>query len=202
MKTLIIVDVQNDFLPGGALAVPGGDEVIPVINRVQDRFRLVVATQDWHPAGHGSFASAHSGKVPFDKTELFGLEQVLWPDHCVQGTRGADLCPALLSGRIEAIFRKGTDPRIDSYSGFYDNGHRKRTGLAGYLRDKGVTEIVVAGLAGDFCVYYTVMDALEEGFRVTLLGDACRPIDAQQYENRKRDIVRKGGVIAGSEEVL
>ncbi|HEY1006326.1 MAG TPA: bifunctional nicotinamidase/pyrazinamidase [Sphingobacteriaceae bacterium] len=202
MKTLIIVDVQNDFLPGGALAVPGGDEVIPVINRVHDRFGLVVATQDWHPAGHGSFASAHPGKVPFAKTDLFGLEQVLWPDHCVQGTRGADLSPALLSGRIEAIFRKGTDPRIDSYSGFYDNGHRKRTGLAGYLRDKGVTEIVVAGLAGDFCVYYTVMDALDEGFGVTLLWDACRPIDAEQYEDRKRDIVRKGGVIAGSEEVL
>ncbi|HEY0896471.1 MAG TPA: bifunctional nicotinamidase/pyrazinamidase [Sphingobacteriaceae bacterium] len=199
MKTLIIVDVQNDFLPGGALAVPLGDQVIPVINRIQDHFGLVVATQDWHPVRHGSFASSHPGKQPFDKTDLFGLEQVLWPDHCIQATPGADLSTLLHSRRIEAIFRKGTDPAIDSYSGFYDNGHQKSTGLAGYLRDKGTTELFISGLAGDYCVYYTARDAIQEGFQVTILEDACRPIDAENYQLLKQDIHQLGGMVQGSD---
>ncbi len=199
MKTLIIVDIQNDFLPGGALAVPHGDEVIPVINGIQDRFGLVVATQDWHPARHGSFASSHPDKQPFDKTDLFGLEQVLWPDHCIQGTPGAELSPLLHSRRIEAILRKGTDAAVDSYSGFYDNGHQKSTGLAGYLRDKGTTDLFISGLAGDYCVYYTARDAIQEGFQVTVLEDACRPIDARRYQLIKQDIHQLGGNFSGTE---
>jgi nicotinamidase/pyrazinamidase len=202
MKTLIIVDVQNDFITGGSLAVPMGDEVIPVINRIQERFDLVLATQDWHPRDHGSFASSHAGKNPFEMTDLFGLEQVLWPDHCVQGTYGAAFAPSLLTDRIEAIFRKGMDPSIDSYSGFYDNGHRKNTGLAGYLREKGAGELFICGLAGDYCVYYTANDALLEGFQVTLVEDACRPLDPGRFDLLKNELLEKGGKITSGETIL
>ncbi len=181
MKTLIIVDVLNDFLPGGSLPVPQGDAVVPVINGIADRFDLVVATQDWHPQGHLSFASNHPGRKPFDTVMLEGLEQTLWPDHCVQGSRGADFAPDLDPHRIEAIFRKGMDPRIDSYSGFFDNAHRKDTGLAGYLRARGATRIYICGLAADICVYYTLRDALREGFEAYLLEDASQPLSTNDF---------------------
>lgn len=193
MHALLIVDIQYDFLPGGALAVADGDAVIPIINRVQEDYGLVVATQDWHPAGHHSFASAHAGHKPFDTIDLDGLEQVLWPDHCVQGTAGARLSDQLDTHRIEAIFRKGTDPAIDSYSGFFDNGKRKRTGLAGYLRDRGVTAVSVCGLAADYCVYFTAMDALQLGFETRILEDAVRAIDAMSYAEKRSAFVRQGG---------
>jgi nicotinamidase/pyrazinamidase len=142
---LVLIDIQNDFLPGGALAVPRGDEVVPVANRVQPAFELVVATQDWHPAGHGSFASTRPGRKPGELAELAGLPQVLWPDHCVQGSRGAEFAAALQMNRVEAIFRKGTDPAIDSYSGFFDNGHRKSTGMGDYLKGRRVTDVMSSG---------------------------------------------------------
>lgn len=185
MKTLIIVDAQNDFMPGGALAVPEGDTIVPVINRILPEFDLVVATQDWHPINHKSFASNHKGKKVYEKTMLSGLDQVLWPDHCVQGTSGASFHPQLDMKPVEAIFRKGMDPEIDSYSGFYDNGHQKSTGLAGYLKEKGVDDLYFCGLAADFCVYFSMLDALREGFKVHLLLDATKPLDQGAFEKQK-----------------
>ena len=163
MKTLIMIDVQNDFMPGGPLEVPGGNMIVPVINRIQSHFDLVLATQDWHPVTHKSFASNHFGTKPFDRIVLHGMLQTLWPDHCIQGTTGAELDKALESNRIAAIFRKGMDPEIDSYSGFFDNNHLLSTGLVGYLKDKGVNEICFCGLAADICVYYTILDSIREG---------------------------------------
>lgn len=195
MNALIIVDIQNDFLPGGALAVPSGGEVIEPINRIQADYDLVVATQDWHPAGHKSFASEHPGKSPFDVIDLDGLPQTLWPDHCIQGTAGAALSDALDTRRIEAIFRKGMDLEIDSYSGFFDNGKRKNTGLVGYLRDRNVTSVAVAGLAADFCVFFTAMDALDAGFNATILDAASRAIDPVGYEAKKAQFLEKGGTL-------
>jgi nicotinamidase/pyrazinamidase len=177
MRALIIVDVQNDFVPGGALPTRNGHEVVPIINLIQSGFDLVVATQDWHPRAHGSFASNHRGRTPGEVIDLHGIDQVLWPDHCVQNSRGAELHPALDTERIDAIIRKGTDPEIDSYSGFYDNGRRKATGLAGYLREKGTTAVYVTGLATDYCVKYTALDAQRLGFRTFLVEDACRGVD-------------------------
>src|SRR5438067_4582815 len=177
MRTLILVDIQNDFLPGGALAVPRGDEVIAIANGLQPRFDLVVATQDWHPAGHGSFASSHPRSKPGDLVELGGLQQVLWPDHCVQASPGAAFAAKLQMNRVEAIFRKGTDPRIDSYSGFFDNGHRKSTGLGDYLKGRGASEIYVLGLATDYCVKFTALDARRLGFRVALIEDGSRGVE-------------------------
>ena len=198
MKALLLIDIQNDFLPGGALAVPEGDQVIPVVNALQPHFDLVVATQDWHPADHKSFASNHPGKKPFEAIDLQGREQVLWPDHCVQGSAGAALAPALELNRVEAIFRKGMNPEIDSYSGFFDNGHLKTTGLADYLRSKMVTQVFVAGLAGDFCVYFTAKDALLEGFKTFLLEDASRPINPEGFTQAKADLRHLGGKIIQS----
>jgi nicotinamidase/pyrazinamidase len=149
MEALIIVDVQNDFLPGGALAVTEGDEVVPIINRLAKSFGLVVATQDWHPADHKSFASQHENKKPGDKVELLGMEQVLWPDHCVQGTKGAEFSSELDQLPIMNVFRKGIDPEIDSYSGFFDNGHKRSTGLHDYLQEKNVDTVTIVGLATD-----------------------------------------------------
>lgn len=193
MHALIIVDIQYDFLPGGALAVADGDAVIPVINRIQNDYGLVVATQDWHPAGHHSFASAHVGRKPFETVDVLGLEQVLWPDHCVQGTAGGRLSDQLDMHRIEGIFRKGTDPAIDSYSGFFDNGKRKRTGLGGYLRDRGVTAVSVCGLAADYCVYFTAMDALQLGFETRILEEAVRAIDTSAYAEKRAAFIQQGG---------
>lgn len=201
MKTLIIIDVQNDFMPGGPLAIPFGDTIVPVINKIQDRFDLVVATQDWHPANHKSFASNHPGKVPFAQITLNGLEQVLWPDHCVQDAQGAAFYPGLDATRVEAIFRKGMDPEIDSYSGFYDNGCRKKTGLAGFLREKEADVLYFCGLAGDICVYYTLIDALKAGFASYLIVDAARPLNEADYENAKQEILRLGGRLVTSDEI-
>lgn len=193
MDALMIVDIQNDFLPGGSLAVPKGDEIIPVVNELQKSFELVIATQDWHPQGHKSFASSHTGRKPFETTTLQGLEQILWPDHCVQGTKGADFHADLQMKRVEAIFRKGMDPEIDSYSGFYDNGHRKTTGLAGYLRERKVKNVYICGLAADFCVFYTAMDALKEGFNTYVIENATRAIDQGGFLKAKQEIKALGG---------
>lgn len=201
MDALIIVDVQNDFLPGGALGVPEGDEIIPVINTIQRQFELIVATQDWHPAGHGSFASNHPGKKPFDTTTLAGLDQILWPDHCVQGQKGAEFASNLELLKAEAIFRKGTDISIDSYSGFFDNGKKKATGLASYLKGMGVKRVFIGGLAADFCVGFTTLDAIGVGFDTFLIEDATRPIDPGGWEKMKDDISNNGGRIIRSDEI-
>lgn len=174
---LILVDLQNDFLPGGALPVPEGDQVIPVANDLMVDFEIIVATQDWHPADHASFAANHPGKSLYDTIELEGLPQTLWPVHCVQDMPGADFAPALHVDRITRVFRKGTDPSIDSYSGFYDNGHRKSTGLGEWLRGQGVRHITLCGLATDYCVKFTALDALAEGFEVSLHLPATRGVN-------------------------
>ncbi len=202
MKALLIVDIQNDFLPGGPLGVPNGDDIIPVVNKLQKYFRLVVATQDWHPEGHGSFASSHEGKEPMEKTTLEGIEQILWPDHCVQESPGAEFPKTLDQKPIEAIFRKGLEENIDSYSGFYDNGKKKSTGLADYLRGKGVKEIYVTGLAADVCVAFTLFDALQEGFETRLVEDATRPIDNDEFEKLKKKFTGKGGQIIQSTDII
>ena len=201
MTALIIVDVQRDFLPGGALPVPEGDAVIPVLNRLQARYPLVALTQDWHPPNHLSFASQHPGRKPLDRIELDGLEQVLWPDHCVWNSPGAALADALDTGRAAAIFRKGMDRRVDSYSGFFDNGRRRKTGLAEWLRGLGVTEVHVAGLAADYCVAATARDAAELGFRVAILEDATRPISAAGFA-QIADELRQRGVRIGPSDTL
>ncbi len=182
--------------------MPEGDAILPVVNRLQGQFDLVIATQDWHPPQHKSFASQHSGKKAFEVTALNGLEQVLWPDHCVQGTPGAEFSAELEQHRVEAIFRKGTDPEVDSYSGFYDNGYRKSTGLAGSLRGKGVTEVYLAGLAADYCVYFSAKDALKEGFKVYYLEDAVRAISPAGYEQAKADLAARGAQIIQSHALL
>lgn len=195
MKALLIVDIQNDFLAGGSLAVPHGNKVIPAINRLQNDFDLVVATQDWHPHQHKSFAANHPGKNEFETTDLNGLQQVLWPVHCVQGSFGAELHKDLNVHKIEAIFRKGMDAEIDSYSGFFDNGKRRNTGLSGYLKDRRVSEVFVCGLAADYCVYFTANDALDLGFRATIIESATKPIDPENWKKLKEDFKEKGGEI-------
>lgn len=181
MNALLIIDIQYDFLPGGALAVPHGDEIIAEINEYMYRFPLVVATQDWHPKDHLSFASMHSGRHPLELIDMNGMAQVLWPDHCIQGSHGALFPETLTQGPVEAVFRKGLEPGIDSYSGFYDNGHKKSTGLAAYLKGKGVTELVLVGLAGDYCVNYTAIDALQEGFETSLILSGIRSISESDF---------------------
>ena len=195
MRALILVDIQNDFVPGGALPVPRGNEIIPLANELQHNFDLVVATQDWHPQKHKSFASSHAGKNPFEKIMLHGLEQVLWPDHCVQGSSGAEIHPQLNTNKVEAVFRKGMDPEIDSYSAFYDNGYKKSTGLAGYLRERKVQKVFVCGLAADFCVYFTAKDALNENFKTYIIEDATRAIDPAGFDKVKKEIFSSGGQI-------
>ena len=202
MKAHIIVDIQNDFMTGGNLAVPGGEDIVGLVNSLQGRFELVVATQDWHPPDHKSFASNHAEKKPFDKIMLGGLPQVLWPDHCVQGTPGAAFHPALELNHVECIFRKGMDPMIDSYSGFFDNGRKKSTGLAGYLKERMVEKVYVCGLAADYCVYYTAKDALQSGFTTYFIEDATRPIDQQGYDEAKRDLLKLNGNIVRSAHLL
>jgi nicotinamidase/pyrazinamidase len=199
MLALILVDIQNDFVPGGALAVPAGNEIIPLVNRLQNSFDLVIATQDWHPQQHKSFASNHEHKQPFEKIVLHGLDQVLWPDHCVQGTLGAQLHKDLKTDKVEAIFRKGMDPEIDSYSGFYDNGYKKNTGVAGYLRERKVQKVFICGLAGDYCVFYTAKDALKENFQTYIIEDATRPIDPNGFIKARDEILTSGGQIITSE---
>ncbi len=201
MKTLIIIDVQNDFIPGGSLAVPEGDEIVPVINAMLPKFDLVVATQDWHPSKHKSFASNHPNKEVFEIIELNGLTQQIWPDHCLRDSYGAQFHPELQVKPIEAIFRKGMDPEIDSYSGFYDNGHKKSTGLAGYLKEKGAKDLYFCGLAADICVYFSLLDALKEGFSATLVEDASKALNTSGFTKIKDDIRSKGGKIMSSGEV-
>ena len=185
MHALILVDLQNDFIEGGALPVPAGKDVIPMANKLQPHFNLVVATQDWHSAEHESFASQHPDKQPGDVIDLYGLEQILWPDHCVQGSHGAEFVAELDTERVAQIFKKGTDQQIDSYSGFFDNGHRKATGLGDYLRERNVTNVYVLGLATDYCVKFTALDAHELGFKTSLIEDACRGVELQPGDCRR-----------------
>lgn len=183
MKALIIIDVQNDFMPSGTLPVAKGDEIIPFINKeIHSGYDLVIATQDWHPQNHQSFASNHEGKNPFEIIDLHGIKQVLWTDHCVQGSRGAELHSDLDTSLIAAIFRKGMQPEVDSYSAFFDNNKRNSTGLHGFLKEKNITELTFCGLAGDFCVAYSVNDALSLGYKVRLLTNGIRSIDPKTYE--------------------
>lgn len=174
---LIVVDVQNSFLPGGALAVPDGDQIVPLVNALVARFDVVVVTQDWHPPGHRSFASAHPGRAPFDVVVLDGREQTLWPDHCVQGEHGAALADGLQIAKAQLILRKGYHKEIDSYSAFVEADRTTRTGLAAYLRERAIDTVFVAGLATDFCVAWTALDARAAGFAVAVVEDACRAID-------------------------
>ncbi len=204
MKALILTDLQNDFCPGGALPVPDGHAVIPLANRLQRHFDLVVATQDWHPADHGSFAANHPGRQPGEVIELGGLPQILWPVHCVQSTSGADFHPGLDTSKLDQVFRKGTDPQIDSYSCFFDNGHRKSTGLGEYLSQKGVTDVYLCGLALDYCVKFSALDAVAQGFTTWLIEDACRGIDREPGDvARAMEQMRGQGVqVVRSEELI
>jgi nicotinamidase/pyrazinamidase len=193
-KALILVDLQNDFISGGALAVPDGDQVIPVANTIMDKFDLVVATQDWHPEDHGSFASQYPGKTPGEFVELDGLEQILWPDHCVRGTQGAEFVDGLDTRRITHVIQKGMDKNIDSYSGFFDNGHRKATGLGDYLDSRGIDELAVMGLATDYCVKFTALDARELGFTTMLIKEGVRGVEiaAGDGDNALRVMMNAG----------
>jgi nicotinamidase/pyrazinamidase len=202
MKALLLIDIQNDFVPGGRLAVPDGDAIVPLVNALQPRFDLVVASQDWHPSGHQSFASSHAGHQPFDQIDLHGLTQTLWPDHCVQESAGAALHPALDTRQVEAVFRKGMAAEIDSYSAFHDNGHRKATGLADYLRGRKVTHVYLAGLAGDYCVYFSALDAQAEGFATFVVTDATRPISAEGFRAAAADMQSKGIGLVESRSLL
>lgn len=201
MKTLILIDVQNDFMSGGPLEVPLANEVIPVINKIQVNFDLVLATQDWHPKDHKSFASNHFGSKPFEKIKLHGVLQTLWPDHCIQGSEGAKLHKDIDSDRIAAIFRKGMDPEIDSYSGFYDNNHTLSTGLSGYLKEKAITEIHFCGLAADICVYYSILDSILEGFSTVLVEDASSPLYPDKFDDVKCELAKLGVRIITSKEL-
>ena len=193
---LLLVDIQNDFLPGGALAVAEGDTVVSVANRLMPAFDHVIATQDWHPPQHKSFAAEHAGKQPFDVVDLDGLEQILWPVHCVQGTPGASFAAELDVAPIDAVVRKGSAERIDSYSAFFDNGHRQDTGLTHLLRARGIDAVAVMGLAADVCVAYTVHDALAEGFAVTLVTDGVRGVNMQPGDtDRSIEAMREAGAV-------
>ena len=185
MRALLVIDVQNDFCPGGALAVPEGDAVVAVANRVMPRYQLVVATQDWHPKGHGSFASSHPGAKVHELRDLNGLPQVMWPDHCVQGTPGASFHSALDVTCFDHVTRKGTDVGIDSYSGFFDNGHKKQTDLASFLWQWQVESVDVLGLATDYCVKFTALDARELGFGVRVLSEGCRGVDVSPGDSHR-----------------
>ena len=193
MKTLIIVDTQNDFCPGGALEVPEGDTIIPTINRLAEQFGCILQTQDWHPEGHSSFASSHSGKSPFDTVRMPYGEQVLWPDHCIQGSRGAEFHPDLVTTRSELIVRKGFRKEIDSYSAFFENDHQTPTGLDGYLKDRGLNELYFCGLATDFCVKWSVVDARKLGYTAYLITDATKGIDVNGSLDAAREEMKEAG---------
>ena len=184
-QALILVDLQNDFMPGGALAVPSGEQVVSVANAIQPYFQHVIATQDWHPVNHESFAMNHFAKNVGDIIDLHGVRQVLWPVHCVQNTAGAALVDGLDVSRVERIFHKGTDPEIDSYSAFFDNEHRKETGLGTYLQNLKITQLYILGLATDYCVKFTVLDACRLGFDVCVIADGCRGIDLIEGDSAK-----------------
>ncbi len=193
-QALIVIDVQNDFCPGGALAVPEGDQIVAGINELMDDFSAVILTQDWHPAGHSSFASSHAGKAPYDMVEMPYGPQVLWPDHCIQGTDGAAFHKALNTTRADLIIRKGYNPDIDSYSAFFENDHSTPTGLDGYLRTRGITNLTMVGLATDFCVNFSAVDAARLGFGVTVRQDLCRAIDLDGSLDAALSGMRDAGV--------
>ena len=192
---LIVIDIQNDFCPGGALAVAGGDEILAPVNALLEAYQVKVLTQDWHPAGHGSFASSHPGAAPFSVTTLPYGEQVLWPDHCVIGTKGADFHPDLNTDAADLILRKGFRAGVDSYSAFFENDHETPTGLDGYLRTRGVSRLTLVGLATDFCVQYSALDAARLGYDVTVRDDACRAIDLDGSLEAARKAMRAAGVV-------
>lgn len=191
---LVVIDVQNDFCPGGALAVAGGDEIVPLVNGLIDSLPHVILTQDWHPAGHSSFASSHDGAEPFSTTRMPYGDQTLWPDHCVQGTPGADFHADLQWTRAELVIRKGFRNAIDSYSAFFENDHTTPTGLGGYLREREISSLVMVGLATDFCVAYSALDAAKLGFKVTVLTDACRAIDLDGSLDAAMEKMKSAGV--------
>ncbi|MCP3940671.1 MAG: bifunctional nicotinamidase/pyrazinamidase [Desulfobacteraceae bacterium] len=184
-NALILVDIQNDFIPGGALAVPDGDSIIPIANKIMGNFDIVIATQDWHPSNHGSFASQHLGRMPGDIVKLNGLTQLLWPDHCIQNTKGAKLVPGLNIDQITKIFHKGMEKDIDSYSGFYDNAWKKDTGLGNYLKQQNIEQISIMGLATDYCVKFTALDARKLGFMTNLIKEGIRGVEVNKKDCKK-----------------
>ena len=202
-RALLLIDIQYDFCPGGHLPVPDGDAVVPVANRLAQKIDLVVATKDWHPANHGSFAANHPWRKPGQVIQLDGLDQILWPIHCVQGSFGAEFHHDLDTAPIAKVFYKGTDPDIDSYSGFFDNGHRKSTGLGDYLKEKRVAQLYIVGLATDYCVKFTVLDALELGFETYVVREGVRGIDQQagDVERALQEMQAKGAHLVSESEV-
>ena len=204
MRALYIIDIQNDFCPGGALAVDEGDQIIPLVNELQNKFDLVIMSQDWHPADHGSFAANHEGKAPGEIVDLHGLDQILWPVHCVQGSHGAEFVAGLNTNKVAAIFRKGTDITIDSYSGFFDNGQRASTGAFGYLKELKVTDLHLVGLATDYCVKFTAMDGNSLGFNTHVIADACRGVNLQPGDvDKALDEMRAAGIhVISSKDVI
>jgi nicotinamidase/pyrazinamidase len=204
MKALLIIDVQYDFLPGGTLAVNEGDQIIPVINQLQKKFDFIVATQDWHPANHGSFAANHRGKNPGDFIQLGNVDQVLWPAHCVQNSKGAEFHQDLEQIKWSKIIQKGTNPHVDSYSGFFDNDRREDTGLSQYLKSNGIEEVFVTGLATDYCVKFTVLDAIKDGFEATVVTDATKAVNLApgDYDAAIKEMVKSGAEAKTSREIL
>lgn len=203
MDALLIIDVQNDFCPGGALEVPNGDEVVPVINDLSQQFDIILQTQDWHPAGHSSFASSHQSHDPFETIEMPYGEQVLWPDHCIQGTEGAAFHPDLETDRTQLVVRKGFQKEIDSYSAFYENDNSTTTGLTGYLRERDIDTLYAAGLATDFCVKWSVVDGIKEGFTVKVIEDAVKGIDLEgSVDQAWSEMIEAGAKKVSSEELL
>jgi nicotinamidase/pyrazinamidase len=193
-EALVVIDVQNDFCPGGALAVTDGDAILPAVNALIARFDHVALTQDWHPAGHSSFASSHAGKAPFDSVTMPYGEQTLWPEHCIQGTPGAEFHPGLVWTKAELVIRKGYRTAIDSYSAFFENDHATPTGLAGYLRERGIDAVTLCGLATDFCVAFSALDAMAAGFKTTVMLEACRGIDLGGSIDAQLEKMRQAGV--------
>ncbi|MBD8490766.1 bifunctional nicotinamidase/pyrazinamidase [Echinicola sp. CAU 1574] len=203
MEALLIVDVQNDFLPGGALAVTEGDKIIPIINKLQEKFDFIIATQDWHPADHKSFAANHTGKKPGEVIKLGGTDQMLWPVHCVQESEGAEFHAALDRSKWKKVFRKGLNPLVDSYSGFFDNKKKEDTGLTAFLHENGITDVYVTGLAADYCVKFTVLDALKEGFDTYLIKDATKAVNLSpnDYDNALKEMNKSGAEVLLSQAV-
>lgn len=202
MKALLIVDVQNDFCPGGKLAVPDGDAVVPVINTLINRFDIIIQTQDWHPSNHSSFASNHEDMEPYSTIELDYGTQVLWPDHCIQGSKGAEFHPELNTKKTQVIIRKGFRKNIDSYSTFFENDQTTVTGLSGYLRERDIKEVYTTGLASDFCVKWSVLDGIDEGFKMYLVEDAVRGIDLNgSLQNALAEMREKGALLITSDQI-
>jgi nicotinamidase/pyrazinamidase len=203
-RALILVDLQHDFMPGGALPVANGNDVIPVANRIQPYFDLVVASQDWHPANHGSFASSHPGYQIGQVIDLAGLSQILWPAHCLQNTYGAELVKRLHTRHIAKIFYKGTDPHIDSYSAFFDNAHRRSTGLADYLHEHEIIDVYLMGVATDYCVKYSALDACHLGFNVYVIRDGCRGVNLQPDDSEKAftEMQQAGAKLINSRDLI